>query len=903
MYATTASFGVLVLYVLHLVNGDLPDRLRIGALFEKEHDGQRQAFEWAVEKINLRNDVLGNTIVVVDDQEVLEQDSFSAQRKVCQMVGKGIVGIFGPVSSLSSAHVQSMCNAFEIPHLQWHWDPRDTRDYYSISLFPHYLTLSQAYRDMVRYWGWSKFTLLYENNEGLTRLQEVLKAPEMGKARITVRKLEPINNDYVNMFKELKEKGQFRMVIDCKLTSVKKILHAALKVQMLSQYYHYFFTTLDLGLVDLEDYKHDGANITSLRLIDPDRPEVVNVRTDWLYKARRSGDSPLKGYSEIQGNITDDVATETALAYDAVQLFSLALHELSQAQDVTKAVLSCDTKQTFQFGNSLLNFMKSLNFEGLSGPIRYDNGERRDFSLDVLELKLTGLMKVGTWNRHIGVNMTKTDDERRKEVESSLKNTTLEVVAVVEAPYVMEVKHVDGTITYEGFCVDLLDEISKRRQFNYSIRVVSTYGKLKNGEWSGIVRELIDRKADLGLGGMSITHGREQVIDFTKPFITLGITILYKKPTPKAPQLFSFLSPLSVEVWVYMIAAYLCVSFMLFVIARFSPYEWCNPHPCNPDADVVENQFTILNSLWFTIGSLMQQGCEIAPRAISTRLVAGMWWFFTLIMISSYTANLAAFLTVERMISPIESAEDLVKQTVIKYGTLEGGSTMAFFQNSKIETFKRMWNFMNTSEDNVFVKDGAEGVNRVLAGGYAYLGESTSVEYNIQRNCELMQVGGLLDSKGYGIATPPESPFRDSITETILKLQEEQFIHTIHDRWWKEKNGGGKCVAEKSSNQKNKAAELGVANVGGVFVVLMGGVGAGFIISLCEFIWKARKNARKDQQTLCSEMAEEFRFAVRCFGSKKPTKKRDKEITDNGLQFMPLTGYGHNSVGGKEVYA
>jgi hypothetical protein len=34
-------------------------------------------------------------------------------------------------------------------------------------------------------------------------------------------------------------------------------------------------------------------------------------------------------------------------------------------------------------------------------------------------------------------------------------------------------------------------------------------------------------------------------------------------------------------------------------------------------------------------------------------MVAGLWWFFTLIMISSYTANLAAFLTVERMESPI----------------------------------------------------------------------------------------------------------------------------------------------------------------------------------------------------------------------------------------------------------
>ncbi|KAJ8882449.1 hypothetical protein PR048_014257 [Dryococelus australis] len=71
-----------------------------------------------------------------------------------------------------------------------------------------------------------------------------------------------------------------------------------------------------------------------------------------------------------------------------------------------------------------------------------------------------------------------------------------------------------------------------------------------------------------------------------------------------------------------------------------------------------------------------------AARAVSTRMVAGMWWFFTLIMISSYTANLAAFLTVERMDSPIESAEDLAKQTKIKYGALRGGSTASFFRVS-----------------------------------------------------------------------------------------------------------------------------------------------------------------------------------------------------------------------------
>ena len=75
---------------------------------------------------------------------------------------------------------------------------------------------------------------------------------------------------------------------------------------------------------------------------------------------------------------------------------------------------------------------------------------------------------------------------------------------------------------------------------------------------------------------------------------------------------------------------------------------------------------------------------------MSTRLVSGIWWFFTLIMISSYTANLAAFLTVERMTSPIENADDLSKQTDIKYGTVYGGSTMTFF---KVTRHPSLWFF------------------------------------------------------------------------------------------------------------------------------------------------------------------------------------------------------------------
>ena len=194
-------------------------------------------------------------------------------------------------------------------------------------------------------------------------------------------------------------------------------------------------------------------------------------------------------------------------------------------------------------------------------------------------------------------------------------------------------------------------------------------------------------------------------------------------------------------------------------LCRFSPNEWSPPHPCIDNGYVVQNDFTLANSFWFTVGTLMQQGSDLNPRAASTRIVGGIWWFFTLIIISSYTANLAAFLTVERMATPIENADDLADQSLIQYGTLLGGSTMTFFRDSKIETYQKMWRFMESKEPSVFTSSYAEGIERVMKGNFALyvnnsrshkvsiiifsLCESSIIDYFVQRNCNLTQIGGL----------------------------------------------------------------------------------------------------------------------------------------------------------------
>lgn len=72
-----------------------------------------------------------------------------------------------------------------------------------------------------------------------------------------------------------------------------------------------------------------------------------------------------------------------------------------------------------------------------------------------------------------------------------------------------------------------------------------------------------------------------------------------------------------------------------------------------------------------------------------------------------------------------------------------------------------MWQYMHENYDDVMMKSNHDGVERVLSDTdeYAFLMESASIDYEVQRNCELRQVGNPLDSKGYGIVMPKSEHF------------------------------------------------------------------------------------------------------------------------------------------------
>lgn len=360
----------------------------------------------------------------------------------------------------------------EVPHLETRWDYRMRRESCLVNLHPHPSTLSKAYVALVHSWGWRSFTILYETNDGLVRLQDLLKAYGSSEFPITVRQLTD-NGDYRPLLKQIKNSGQAHIVLDCSTDKVYEVLKQSQQIGMMSDYHSYLITSLDLQTINLDEFKYGGTNITAFRLVDPNSALVQSTMRDWQMaadEAQPGGGANSTYYAPMP------MKSETALIYDAVYLFATALHGLETSSQIDIEPLSCDDGDTWLHGYSLINSMKIVEMRGLTNVIRFDHqGFRTDFQLDIIELSPAGLREVGTWNVTQGINFTRTYGEHQQDIVENLKNKTLMVTTILSAPYCMRrdsAAKMTGNDQFEGYSIDLIHEIATLLGFNYSFHLV-----------------------------------------------------------------------------------------------------------------------------------------------------------------------------------------------------------------------------------------------------------------------------------------------------------------------------------------------------------------------------------------------------------------------------------------------
>ncbi|XP_078142994.1 glutamate receptor 4b isoform X5 [Centroberyx gerrardi] len=779
-----------------LTMGAFPSSVQIGGLFIRNTDQEYTAFRLAIFLHNTSPNASEAPFNLVPHVDNIETaNSFAVTNAFCSQYSRGVFAIFGLYDKRSVHTLTSFCGALHISLITPSF-PTEGESQFTLQLRP---SIRGALLSLLDHYDWNKFVFLYDTDRGYAILQAIMEKAGQNNWQVSAICVENFNDaSYRRLLEDLDRRQEKKFVIDLEAERLQNMLEQIVSVGKHVKGYHYIMANLGFKDINLERFMHGGANVTGFQLVDFSNPMVIKLMQRWNKLDQREypgSDAPPKYTS--------------ALTYDGVMVMAEAFRNLRrQKVDISRRGNAGDCLANpaapWNQGIDMERTLKQVRLQGLTGNVQFDHyGRRVNYTMDVFELKNNGPRRIGYWNDADKLVLIQ-DSPLLPNDTSGMENRTVVVTTIM--------------------------------------------------------------KAEIAVAPLTITLVREEVIDFSKPFMSLGISIMIKKPQKSKPGVFSFLDPLAYEIWMCIVFAYIGVSVVLFLVSRFSPYEWHTEEPeegtDGPPSDQPPNEFGIFNSLWFSLGAFMQQGCDISPRSLSGRIVGGVWWFFTLIIISSYTANLAAFLTVERMVSPIESAEDLAKQTDIAYGTLDSGSTKEFFRRSKIAVYEKMWGYMKSAEPTVFTKTTAEGVARVRKskGKYAFLLESTMNEYTEQRKpCDTMKVGGNLDSKGYGVATPKGSQLRSAVNLAVLKLNEQGLLDKLKNKWWYDK---GECGSGGGGEKDKSSQALSLSNVAGVFYILVGGLGLAMLVALIEFCYKSRNEAKRMKLTFTEAMRNKARLSI-----------------------------------------
>ncbi|PAV57566.1 hypothetical protein WR25_03421 isoform B [Diploscapter pachys] len=763
-------------------------------LREKEDSHIEAALRYTVEWLKQRG-VYGDIDFVIEYLD--DVNHYALLKKACKLMERDkVIAFIGGSHALLNAQLERLTDQLDMPLLTTIDDLKTTHGATKIDFFPR-AQLFEAVVDLFRHWKWNRITIVYEDSAKINRLMPLLENDVYSGIRFQVVRVQ--NGNYRRAAKEVKELEEcrfmhkkdcsefHRLLLDLNPQQTHKFLLAGLRMGLIELKHWFLMTSMELGTMDMELFSDNHARFISPYPVDNnfliENRDTFNF-THFQTHVREKWNSMTEGSTNLR-------MMEAVFTFDAVKTFATAY------SDVSSLITLDDTPQTtckkpnsaprkFQHGKTLLSSITKNNLRGLSGDLRRLNGNplKSNFSMRIQLLGYSGkLDDIGFWEPATDVHVNMSGDSRAQlqrnvQVSDELK-PHFRVTTIMERPYIMLKKNhyeLDANSKFEGFCIDLLTELSKDLGFTFTIHAVKDgkYGNdvYGNGTWDGMIGEILRGETEMAVAPLTVNFRRSEVVDFTKPFLSLGISILYKVPDDQQPDLFSFLNPLSWHVWLAILTAIVCVTLSMYLVARLTPYEWnlnfscCTAHAPHPAAAIspvdspieLSNNYSFWNTLWYVTSTMLKGGCDFGPRAVSTRLLGGTWWVFTLVIISAYTANLAAVLTVSRPYIPIKNLDDLANQTTISYGTIRGGSTMQFFKESKIGSHEKMWNYMKNKD--VFVKDNSQGVERALTSNYAYLMESTSLEYEVSQNCNLTQIGGVLGSKGYAIALAKSGIFQ-----------------------------------------------------------------------------------------------------------------------------------------------
>ncbi|KAL5009627.1 hypothetical protein ScPMuIL_011932, partial [Solemya velum] len=478
-------------------------------------------------------------------------------------------------------------------------------------------------------------------------------------------------------------------------------------------------------------------------------------------------------------------------------------------------------------------------------------------------------------------------------------STHLKVVTIYSKPFVytekMEVKktcerekqeilckHTNmttGEVTQNccwGYCMSMLLLLEEKVNFTFDLQLSSnnSFGSFerRNGsrtrQWNGMIGELLTEEADMIVAPLTINPQRAEYIDFSKPFKYQGLTILVRK-TKKDSSLASFLQPFQNTLWILVGLSVHVVALVLYLLDRFSPF---GRFKLAKSDDTEEDALNLSSAMWFAWGVLLNSGIgEGTPRSFSARVLGMVWAGFAMIIVASYTANLAAFLVLDRPEASITGIDDARLRNPnenYKYATVKKSAVEMYFKRQvELSTMYRQMQTRNFDTAEEAIEDVKKGNLQ------AFIWDSSRLEYEAARDCDLVTAGELFGRSGLGIGLRKNSPWTHPVSMEILTLLEGGQMEKLDNKWI--------VVSDSTAcpERESAPATLGLTNMAGVFMMVAGGIVAGVFLIFIEITYKRHRGLKEKELELARNAADRWRGNIEKRRTLRQTLQKQREET------------------------
>jgi ABC-type amino acid transport substrate-binding protein len=324
--------------------------------------------------------------------------------------------------------------------------------------------------------------------------------------------------------------------------------------------------------------------------------------------------------------------------------------------------------------------------------------------------------------------------------DESQSGQTLIVGTKEAPPFSMK----DSAGSWTGISIQLWQQIATDLGLRFEFRELDLQGLLDGVKGGSL---------DAAVAALTITPEREQIFDFTHPFYTTGLGIAYA-PKARNPWLAVLRKSLSM-------AFLKAVAGLAFLLLAVGIVVWWFERRKNPEQFGGGTAKGIGSGFWWSGVTMTTVGYgDKAPVTVGGRIIALIWMFAAIIIISGFTAAITSSLTVTQLESPVKGPKDLPK---VRVGTLAHTTSAAYLENNQISY--RAY------------KMPGEALKGIVDGRLdAFVYDAPILRYLVHK-----EFPGSLDvlpqtffRQDYGIALPEGSPLREPINRVLLqKIRDE----------------------------------------------------------------------------------------------------------------------------------